>query len=160
MWGEGILAGMRITVRNMMREPMTVNYPHVKLELPDRARWAVAAKYDAEGKPRCTACRACVRACPHHVLVLDSTRRKKGPKHIDRYTYEVGACMMCGLCVEACSFDAIEMSRTYELACLDRKELTRDLLRDVDAAAVEQTNSPKPKRPAGRKRKRSKTADE
>ena len=41
VWGTGILKGMRITMRNMLRGPITVQYPHEKLELPERARWAV-----------------------------------------------------------------------------------------------------------------------
>ncbi len=55
-------------------------------------------------------------------------------KHIDHWRYEIGACMMCGLCVEACPFDAIEMSHDYELARIDPASLTVDLLTDVAAA--------------------------
>lgn len=136
MWGKGILTGMRITMRNMLRGPITVKYPYEKLALPERARWAVAPKYDEDGAPKCTACMACVRACPDHILDLEVTTREDKTKHIEHYSYEVGACMMCGLCVEACPFDAIEMSHDYELARMDPAELTYDLLADVDAAPV------------------------
>jgi formate hydrogenlyase subunit 6/NADH:ubiquinone oxidoreductase subunit I len=47
--------------------------------------------------------------------------------------------MMCGLCVAACPFDAIEMSHEYELATRDRADLVRVLLRDVDAAGPKRT---------------------
>ncbi|MFU8890327.1 MAG: NuoI/complex I 23 kDa subunit family protein [Anaerosomatales bacterium] len=136
MWGKGILTGMRITMRNMLRGPITVKYPYEKLEIPERARWAVAPIFDEQGAPKCTACMACVRACPDHILDLEFTTREDKSKHIECYSYEIGACMMCGLCVEACPFDAIEMSHDYELARLDPAELTYDLLADVDAAPV------------------------
>ena len=42
--------------------------------------------------------------------------------------------MMCGLCVEACPFDAIEMTHDYELARIDPDALVVDLLTDVPAA--------------------------
>ncbi len=145
MWGKGILNGMRITMRNMLRGPITLKYPYERAELPERARWSVAAKYDAEGKPKCTACMACVRACPDHILDLEFTTREDKTKHIEHYSYEVGACMMCGLCVEACPFDAIEMSHDYELACMVPEELTYDLLSDVDAAPIKRARPAAPK---------------
>ncbi len=54
---------------------------------------------------------------PH--LELDVTTAEDKSKHIDRFGYEIVRCMMCGLCVEACPFDAITMSHEYELAVTD-----------------------------------------
>ena len=136
MWGLGMLNGLRITLRNMRRGPITVKYPFEKLELPERARWAVGPKYFADGAPKCTACMTCVRVCPDHILALDVETREDKTKHIERFDYEIGACMMCGLCVEACPFDAIEMTHDYELAVIDPADLTRPLLADVDAASA------------------------
>jgi len=136
MWGLGVLNGMRITMRNMFRPTITVQYPEEKLTLPERARWTVQHKFDADGNPKCTACLICVRECPDHVLRIESSVKPEGGKRIDRYIYELGACMMCGLCVAACPFDAIEMSHDYELATRDRDDLVRVLLRDVDAAST------------------------
>jgi len=136
MWGAGLINGLRITMRNMLRGPITVMYPYEKLELPERSRWAVRSKYFEDGDPRCTACMACVRSCPDHILDLEVTTAEDKSKHIDRFSYEVGACMMCGLCVETCPFDAIEMSHDYELAVTDAPLLSEDLLADVDAASA------------------------
>jgi NADH-quinone oxidoreductase subunit I len=135
MWGSGIIKGFVITWRNMLRGHITVMYPEQHLELPERARWAVAHRRDAEGNPKCTACLICVKECPDHVLRIETSVNAAGGKHIDRYVYELGACMMCGLCVDACPFDAIEMSHEYELATRDHDDLVRVLLRDVDAAS-------------------------
>ncbi len=135
IWGTGLLTGMAITMRNMLRGPITVQYPHEKIQLPERARWALQPKMDEQGNTKCTACMSCVRACPDYIIDLQTTTGDDRSKHIDRMTYEVGACMMCGLCVEACPFDAIEMGQDYELARVSAAELTVDLLVDVPAAA-------------------------
>lgn len=152
MWGTGILTGLRITMRNMLRGPITVKYPYEKLELPERARWAVTPTYDEDGAPKCTACMACIRACPDHILDLEVTTREDKSKHIDSYTYELGACMMCGLCVEACPFDAIEMGHDYELATTSPEGLTIDLLRDIDAASVKRSRPADAAAPADKPR--------
>lgn len=134
MWGKGLLTGLAITMRNLFRGPITVRYPYEKLELPERARWSVVPKYDESGAHKCTACMTCVKVCPDHILDLEMTQGEDKTKHIDHFRYEIGACMMCGLCVEACPFDAIRMSHDYELAVTEPEELVVDLLSDVDAA--------------------------
>jgi NADH-quinone oxidoreductase subunit I len=136
IYGTGILKSMAIAYRNMLRKPITVQYPRERIELPERARWAVAIKYDEQGEIKCTGCLACERACPDHIIEMLMTTAEDRSKHIDHYRYEIGACMMCGLCVEACPFDAIEMGHDYELARIDPKSLTIDLLTDVPAAVA------------------------
>ncbi|MCE5191932.1 MAG: 4Fe-4S dicluster domain-containing protein [Actinomycetia bacterium] len=136
MWGYGLINGLRITMRNLRRGPITVRYPYEKLTLPERARWAVRPKYFEDGSPRCTACMTCVRTCPDAILSIDVTTAEDKSKHIDRFGYEIGACMMCGLCVESCPYDAIRMSHEYELAVTDPADLNENLLEDVDAAST------------------------
>jgi len=134
MWGSGILNGLRITMRNMLRGPITVRYPYEKIEMPPRFRFALEVVFDEDGSHRCTACMTCARICPGHIIELPFTTAEDKSKHIQFLRYELGACMMCGLCVEACPFDAIRMGKDYELARLTREELTIDLLSDVPAA--------------------------
>ncbi len=133
IWGTGILNGFRITMRNWMRGPMTVQYPEQRLELPERARWTVTHKFFDDGSPKCTGCLICEKECPDHIIRIEMSKLEDGTKRIDDYVYEVGGCMMCGLCVAACPFDAIYMSHEYELATSDPAMLSRVLLHDVDA---------------------------
>lgn len=145
-WGSGILTGLKITFKNLVRGPITVRYPHEKLTLPERARWAVTIKRDADGSHRCTACLACEKACPDHIIKIDVAVAEDRTKRIERWNYQIGACMMCGLCVEACPFDAIEMGHDYELAVTDPQQLARDLIVDEPARAPRRE---RPEAPSG-----------
>lgn len=133
-FGAGILNGLRITMRNMLRGPITVKYPHEKVVLPERARWAVTLTLDEQGAHKCTACMACEKACPDFIIKIDVTTGEDRSKHIDRWDYQLGGCMMCGLCVEACPFDAIHMGHDYELAVCDVAALDYALIADEPAA--------------------------
>lgn len=133
VYGSGLVKSMRIAFRNMMRTPITVQYPHQRIELPERARWAVAQRFHDDGTTMCTACMACEKACPDFVIAIDVTTAEDRAKHVNSWRYEIGACMMCGLCVEACPYDAIYMGHDYELARIDPSSLVVDLLVDVPA---------------------------
>jgi len=100
-YGWGIIRSFVIAFKAAMRGPITMQYPHEKWELPERSRWALAHKFHEDGSPKCTACMACEKACPDFIIKIDVTTDEERNKHIDHYRYEVGACMMCGLCVEA-----------------------------------------------------------
>lgn len=148
IWGTGILNSIRISLRAAMRGPITVQYPHEKLDVAERGRWAVTMTLDENGDHKCIACLACERACPDYIIKIDVTTGEDRSKHIDHWNYQLGACMMCGLCVEACTVDAIHMGKDYELATTDVGDLTYDLLTDVPAARIkraERPDAPKPK---------------
>lgn len=132
-FGKGLFKTMGIAYKNLFRKKITVQYPHERLEIPDRARWMLAHKFYDDGEPKCTACLMCEKACPMHVINI-TTEKKPDGKFIDSYHYETNACMFCGLCVEACPFDAIHMSHDYELASAEVTELRVNLLQDVYAA--------------------------
>jgi len=93
---------------------LTLQYPFEKYEMWPRFRGVLVHLRDPEtGQSRCTACMACVRACPHGVLTV--TGEGKGrERRAKTYTYELGRCIFCRLCVESCRFDAIEMGQEYE----------------------------------------------
>jgi NADH-quinone oxidoreductase subunit I len=64
--------------------------------------------------PACTSCMLCIRACPVWCLELDahlevdeSSGRRRSRLELDRFAIDYRTCMMCGLCVDICPFDAL-----------------------------------------------------
>ncbi len=53
--------------------------------------------------------------------------------------------MMCGLCVEACPFSAIQMGKDYELAVTNADDLVTLLLEDTPAVSAKKNRAEKPK---------------
>jgi len=134
--GFGIFKAIKIALTNLFRPHIVIEYPWKKYELPPRARFAVEIKYDEVGLHKCRACMICQNTCPDFIIDIDVTTAEDRSKHINRFEYQMGACMMCGLCVEACPFDAIKMGHEYELAHVGADGLSIDLLKDVPAAVA------------------------
>ena len=48
-----------------------------------------------------------------------------------KYQYDLGDCMFCQLCTNACNFDAIEFTNDFENAVFDRSKLVLHLNQEV-----------------------------
>ena len=88
------------------------------------------------GDYKCTACTMCEKACPNGTIKITShfetdeaTVRKK--KVLDDYLYDLGDCMFCQLCTNACNFDAIHFVNDFENAVFDRSKLVLHLDKEV-----------------------------
>ena len=78
----------------------------------------------------CIACDLCAKACPEHLIVVESERDPVTKRKVmTKYTLDVSRCMFCGLCEEACSTDALELSQDYEIAQYSRQGLILDRAR-------------------------------
>ncbi|MCL2332467.1 MAG: 4Fe-4S binding protein [Actinomycetia bacterium] len=133
-WPFGLLRVARIAVINLFRRNVVIQYPKQRYDQPDRSRWAVEQVVAEDGSVICTGCKICEQSCPDHCIKIDVEIRPDKTKFIRSWRYERAACMMCGLCVEACPFNAIRMGHDYELAHRDVAEKRIELLREVEAA--------------------------
>ena len=99
-------------------------------------RGRLTFKRNEDGSYKCTACTLCEKACPNgtikitaHMAEDPETGKKK--KVLDDYQYDLGDCMFCQLCTNACNFDAIEFTNDFENAVFDRSKLVLHLNEEV-----------------------------
>jgi NADH-quinone oxidoreductase subunit I len=124
MYGIGILKGLIVTAKNIARKPVTIQYPEERVAQASRFRgqeftWFV---------DRCTGCASCAKFCPLGIIriVTDpngGNEQDGGSYRVDTFDIDQGRCMYCGMCVEACPYDALHMGSNFEAAQYQRENL-------------------------------------
>ena len=135
----GSVKGMLITLMstiNGLRNPVTVQYPNQHLPIQPRYMGFPALTWDEEvGEPYCTSCMVCIRQCPTQCMsstMMDNPLQKEGKstrkKIVDSFEINLNRCILCGICVEVCNFDAIVMSHEHEISTYERNGDRVDLI--------------------------------
>jgi hydrogenase-4 component H len=101
-----ILEGLRGLVN-----PFTTKYPKEPFVPQDGYRGA--AEYDRE---KCVGCAACSQECPSGAITYVDTQKTRN------LSLSYGLCSFCGRCEEVCPWDAIHLTKKYELAVYNRKD--------------------------------------
>ncbi|MEK6543841.1 MAG: NADH-quinone oxidoreductase subunit I [Elusimicrobiota bacterium] len=120
----GILKGLAITFKTMLKPSVTVSYPSQKLKPYERYRGMLL--FDAE---TCIGCNLCVKACPSACIALENQTNEQGKKIAKTkwYSIDFGKCNFCRLCEESCPTKAksIWHSLDYEAVFFSRHEMVR-----------------------------------
>jgi NADH-quinone oxidoreductase subunit I len=112
---------MVITLKHIFKQPITVQYPEQTRNVPARARTNLLWFEE-----RCTGCSTCAQSCPDGCILVQTSPREDGRLNIDRYEIDFRLCMYCGLCTEACPYEAIQVGGPYDDAVSVFDNMYRD----------------------------------
>jgi formate hydrogenlyase subunit 6/NADH:ubiquinone oxidoreductase subunit I len=145
--GLGLLKGLSVTLTHFFKsyrrqrnwrvpgeEPFpggrfgifTHQYPEERAPIPDRYRGLPILLYDDATRAEfCTACMACVRACPVGIIHIEQATNAEGKKipYASSYEIEWDVCINCGFCAAACNFGALVLDHNLETARHNREAL-------------------------------------
>lgn len=130
---KSLLTGMDITLGEYLTPKVTEQYPENRKtqHIADRHRATLVMPHDENGQNKCTACTMCEKACPNGTIKIISkmvtTAEGRKKKLLLDYQYDLGDCMFCQLCVNACNFDAIKFTKDFEQSVFDRNVLLEHL---------------------------------
>lgn len=120
---------LRMTLRNLRRQPNTVLHPYVKRERAPRYRQSFALVHDQHGDEACIGCKKCEKICPSEVITVVTGKKRESPTTgekrgwADDFTLDLTACIVCELCVQVCPVDAILMCREPNPPGFEREDL-------------------------------------
>ena len=129
-----LATGMKITWKEYFTPKSTEQYPENRkttLHVAKRHRGRLVMLRDENGAVKCTACTLCEKTCPNGTIKITSqmvtNEEGKKKRQLVDYRYDLGDCMFCQLCVNACNFGAIEFTNDFENSTFDRDALVLHL---------------------------------
>ena len=133
-----LATGLKVTFKEYLTPKSTEQYPENRkttLHVAKRHRGRLVFKRNEDGSHKCVACTMCEKACPNGTIKILSemvtNEEVKKKRQLVDYQYDLGDCMFCQLCTNACNFDAIEFTNDFENAVFDRSKLVLHLDKEV-----------------------------
>lgn len=118
-----LVLGHLTVFKHVFKRPVTLEYPEKKAELNDKFRGV--HKLDVK---KCTACGTCQRVCPSFgTIEIVKEKNEEGKFYAKEYSIDLNKCIFCGNCTQYCPFDAIKMTKGYELANEEKSALKLDI---------------------------------
>jgi NADH-quinone oxidoreductase subunit I len=144
--------------------PATPGLPPLDLDaghLPPRSRGVIGLLEE-----NCTVCMLCARECPDWCIYIESHKqtvpapdsgRPRVRNVLDRFAIDFSLCMYCGICIEACPYDALFWSpefgypETGIAGLTHERDRLRDWMQTVPPPPAHDPGAPPPReaRPAG-----------
>ncbi|MBK6915723.1 MAG: NADH-quinone oxidoreductase subunit I [Ignavibacteriales bacterium] len=125
-----ILIGMKVTFKHLFVPAVTIQYPDVRLKLPERERNRLYVNMDD-----CIGCDQCARACPVSCIEIETVKSlptedlgktsngKKKALWVTKFNIDIAKCCYCQLCVFPCPTECIYMTDVFEFSEYDRNNL-------------------------------------
>ncbi len=130
-----VFIGMKVTFKHLFQPAVTIQYPEVKLKLPERERNRLYVNMDD-----CIGCDQCARACPVNCITIETVKSlptedlgktsngKKKVLWVTQFDIDIAKCCYCQLCVFPCPTECIYMTDVYEFSEFQRKDLVYDFV--------------------------------
>jgi NADH-quinone oxidoreductase subunit I len=142
-----ILSGLKVTTAHFLRNlflhsahslgllkhlsaAVTFQYPEEPRPYAFRFRSRHRLTVREDGTPRCVGCMLCETVCPAKCITIVAGEHPD--PHVEKYPVrfdiDLGICVYCGYCVEACPEDAIRMDTgIVDVAASSRAEMKLDI---------------------------------
>ncbi len=118
----GILKGLGVTISQLPKKKITLQYPEERPKWPERFRGVHEYIPDL-----CIVCYQCARICPTDCISLTGYRDENKKMRIETYDINFEICILCDLCCEVCPTEAIRMTDQFELASYTRDGIYKDM---------------------------------
>ena len=130
-----VLIGMKVTFKHLFVPAVTIQYPDVRPDLPERERNRLYVNMDD-----CIGCDQCARACPVDCIQIETVKSlpaedlgktsngKKKALWVTKFDIDIAKCCFCQLCVFPCPTECIYMTDVYEFSEYDRNKLVYDFV--------------------------------
>jgi NADH-quinone oxidoreductase subunit I len=123
MYIPEIMKGLALTFKNMLRKPVTMEYPEEKFIPPASYRGRPVLVQEENGLGRCVACGLCSRVCPALAIEVQAAETElEKERYPVKFEINMLRCIFCGFCEEVCPEEAIVMSKDYELVFTNRED--------------------------------------
>jgi len=119
-------------------------------------------KLPVVNEDKCTACGACIKACPKDIIELRNKGKKSRRIYVSCINKDKGpvakksctvACIGCKLCVKECAFDAITVENFLAYIDYEKCKLCRKCVNVCPTGSILELNFPPRKEPAVKKEK-------
>lgn len=124
-----IASGLKITLKNIFRPTVTLQYPEERPEIPEGYRGVPTLVKDPNGREKCVSCQLCEFVCPPKAIRItpgeldensENAHVEKGPQEFE---VNMLRCIYCGFCEEVCPEEAIWLQDIFSVSGYTREEL-------------------------------------